>query len=148
MMPVVKPRLGAALIFALGMLAGPALAQAPAPPAMTCLCLKQALDNASTDMVAKNSALAAARAELDQLDQQLSAARSSVNVNDPDAVARFRQLLEQRDVAAQRASGATLTDSQAATAAYNDAVNAYNNQCGGRPLPPPPPGPLTCPMMR
>jgi ABC-type transporter Mla subunit MlaD len=147
MMPV-SMRFGAVLYLALGVLAGPALAQAPMPPGAACLCLKQALDNASTDMVAKNSALAAARAELDQLDQQLSTMRSQVNINDPDAVARFRQLLEQRDVAAQRAGGPTLAESQAATAAYNDAVNSFNNQCGGRPLPPPPPGPLNCPMMR
>ena len=33
-------------------------------------------------------------------------------------------------------------------AAYNDAVAAYNNQCAGRPMPPPPPGPLLCPGMR
>jgi hypothetical protein len=147
-MPVSMLRVGAALVLAIGALAGPALAQAPMPPAMACLCLKQVLDNASTDIVAKNSALAAARAELDQLDQQLSAARTSVNINDQDAVARFRQLLEQRDAAAQRAGGTTLAESQAATAAYNDAVSSFNNQCGGRPLPPPPPGPLNCPMMR
>jgi hypothetical protein len=53
--------------------------------------------------------------------------------------------LEQRDAAAKRAGGPALADSQAATERYNNAVAAYNAQCGGRPLPPPPPGPLVCP---
>jgi len=138
-------RLGAVLWVALGVLAGPAWAQAPAPP---CLCLNQAVAATHADMDAKAAALAAARAELDQLDQQLAAARAQLNINDQDAVARFRQLLERRDAAAARAGGAALTESQAATAAYNDAVAAYNNQCAGRPTPPAPPGPLVCPGMR
>jgi len=134
----------------------PALAQAPYPPgpppapmgyAPPCLCLKQSVDAANADMGAKNAALASARAELDQLDQQLGAARSQMNVDNPQSVAQFRQLLQQRDAAANRAGGAALTDSQAATARYNSAVGAYNNQCAGRPLPPPPPGPVACPAM-
>jgi hypothetical protein len=136
-------RLGVLL---LGVLTAPALAQAPAPPGAVCLCMKQSVDAANADMSAKNSALGAARAELDGIDQQLAAARAGVDVNNPQAVAQFRQLLEQRDAAAKRAGGSALTDAQAASARYNDAVAAYNNQCAGRPLPPPPPGPLSCPM--
>jgi hypothetical protein len=136
-------RLGALL---LGALTAPALAQAPPPPGAVCLCMKQSIDAANADMSAKNSALGAARAELDGIDQQLAAARAGVNVDNPQAVAQFRQLLEQRDAAAKRAGGSALTDAQAASARYNDAVAAYNNQCAGRPLPPPPPGPLSCPM--
>jgi hypothetical protein len=158
MMRISSLRLG---IVICGMLATPALAQAPYPPppypatpypatpyptgAATCLCLKQAVDAANADMGAKSAALADAHAQLDQLDQQLAAARAQTNVDSPQAVAQFRQLLAERDVAARRAGGAALTDSQAATARYNQAVNAYNAQCGGRPLPPPPPGPLVCP---
>ena len=136
-------RLGVLL---LGALATPALAQMPGPPGAVCLCMKQSVDAANADMSAKNSALGAARAELDGIDQQLAAARAGVNVDNPQAVAQFRQLLEQRDAAAKRAGGSALTDAQAASARYNDAVAAYNNQCAGRPLPPPPPGPLNCPM--
>jgi hypothetical protein len=136
-------RLGVLL---LGVLTAPAFAQAPPPPGAVCLCMKQSVDAANADMSAKNDALGAARAELDGLDQQLAAARAGVNVDNPQAVAQFRQLLEQRDAAARRAGGSALTDAQAASARYNDAVGAYNNQCAGRPLPPPPPGPLSCPM--
>ena len=146
-MSVASLRLGAFLGVALGVLAAPALAQAPPPLAATCYCLRQSLDAATADVTAKTAALAAARAELDQLDQQLAALRAQVNVDDPQAVAQFRQLLEKRDAAAKVAGGAALTDSQAATAAYNQAVADYNNQCAGRPIPPPP-GPLNCPMTR
>jgi hypothetical protein len=143
MMRLSSLRLGIVLCCALAM---PALAQGPYPPgAAVCLCLKQGVDNANADMAAKNAALGDARAQLDQLDQQLGSARAQTNVDNPQAVAQFRQLLEQRDIAAKRAGGPALADAQATAARYNDAVNAYNAQCAGRPLPPPPPGPLMCP---
>jgi hypothetical protein len=142
-MLVTPLRLGAFLFAALRLLALPALAQMPPPGA--CYCLKQSVDNGNADMAARNAALIDARAALDQLDQQLATLRAQVDVNNPQAVAQFKQLLEQRDAAAKRAGGAALADSQAATERYNNAVAAYNAQCGGRPLPPPPPGPLVCP---
>ncbi len=141
---LVRPlRRGAFFCAALTLLATPALAQVP-PPAAACYCLKQAVDNSNADMGAKNAALAQAHAAVDQLDQQLATLRAQVDVNDPQAVAQFKQLLEQRDAAAKLAGGSALTDSQTATARYNDAVAAYNGQCAGKPLPPPP-GPIACP---
>jgi ABC-type transporter Mla subunit MlaD len=138
-------RRGALLCAALILSAMPALAQAP--PAV-CLCMKQAVDASNADMAAGNAALADARAALDRLDQQLAALRAQVDVNNPQGVAQFKQLLEQRDAAAKLAGGETLANAQAATARYNDAVAAFNAQCGGRPLPPPPPGPIACPPPR
>jgi hypothetical protein len=144
---LVRPlRRGALLCAALSLLAMPALAQMP--PAAVCYCLRQSMDSANADMAAKNAALADARAALDQLDQQLAGLRAQVDVNNPQAVAQFKQLLEQRDAAAKRASGAALTDAQTASGRYNDAVAAYNAQCAGQPLPPPPPTPISCPMPR
>jgi hypothetical protein len=142
-MLVTPLRLGAFLFAALNLMTLPALAQMPPPGA--CFCLKQSVDNTNADMAARNAALTDARAALDQLDQQLASMRAQVDVNNPQAVAQFKQVLEQRDAAAKRAGGPALADSQAATERYNNAVAAYNAQCGGRPLPPPPPGPLVCP---
>jgi len=142
-MLVTPLRLGAFLFAALNLMTLPALAQMPPPGA--CFCLKQSVDNSNADMAARNAALTDARAALDQLDQQLASLRAQVDVNNPQAVAQFKQVLEQRDAAAKRAGGPALADSQAATERYNNAVAAYNAQCGGRPLPPPPPGPLVCP---
>jgi hypothetical protein len=143
-MLVTPLRRGAFLCAALILLAVPAMAQMPPPAA--CYCLQQSVDSANADMAARNAALADARAALDRLDQQLAALRAQVDVNNPQAVAQFKQLLEQRDVAAKRAGGDALADAQAATVRYNDAVAAYNAQCGGRPQPPPPPTPIACPM--
>jgi capsule polysaccharide export protein KpsE/RkpR len=123
----------------------PALAQMPPPgPDMTCWCLKQAVDDTNTDLATKQSALSASQANLAQLDGQLAQLRANLDVNNPQAVAQFRQLLAQRDAAFRESNGDIVTAVQAATARYNQAVASYNNQCAGRPLPPPPPGPLVC----
>jgi len=140
-MTMVRVVLGAALYVAL---TAPAMAQMPPGPDVTCLCLQQALAAAQADMQAKQSELNNARAQLAALDQQLSEARAHADVNNPQSVAQFRQLLEQRDAAFKQTNGPLLAAAQAATANYNQAVASYNNQCAGRPLPPPPPGPLMC----
>jgi hypothetical protein len=130
-------------------LAAPAWAQSgPYPaggPELTCLCLKQSVDDLNTDMSAKQSELGAAQAQLNQLDQQLAAARAREDITNPQSVAEFRQLLAQRDAAFRQTNGGLIAAVQAATASYNQAVADYNNRCAGRPLPPPPPGPLSCP---
>ena len=120
----------------------PVFAQMPPDP--TCYCLKQSVDATQVDMVAKQQAFSASQTRLNELDSQLNAARGQVNVNDPQAVAQFRQMLSERDQLFRQSSGDLITADQAATAAYNQAVANYNNQCAGRPLPPPPPGPLVC----
>ena len=124
--------------------AAPAWAQMPAGPDMSCLCLHQAVDDTQTDVQAKQGALSAAQSQLNGMDSQLAAQRAKVDVNNPKEVAEFRQLLSQRDSVFRQTSGDLLTAAQSATARYNQAVAAYNNQCAGRPLPPPPPGPLNC----
>jgi hypothetical protein len=135
-----------------GVLAAPAMAQMPAyPPGgpdMTCLCLKQSVDDTHTDMAAKQGELDAAQSQLAQIDRQMEAARAKEDVGNPQSVAEFRQLLAQRDAAFKQSNGDLVTAAQAATGRYNQAVSNYNNQCAGRPLPPPPPGPLVCPGMR
>jgi TolA-binding protein len=140
-MKMVRVVLGAALCAALAV---PAMAQMPPGPDVTCLCLQQALAAAQGDMQAKQSELNNAQAQLAELDRQLNEARAHADVNNPQAVAQFRQSLEQRDAAFKQTNGPLLAAAQAATANYNQVVASYNNQCAGRPLPPPPPGPLMC----
>jgi multidrug resistance efflux pump len=128
------------------MLALPAAAQTlPPGDAIGCACLKRSVDDARTDWTTRQGALDAANAELARLDNQLAAARAGLDVNNPQAVAQFRQLLAQRDSAAERSRGELVASAQAANARYNAAVGDYNGNCAGRPVPPPPPGPLTCP---
>jgi hypothetical protein len=130
----------------------PALAQMPGypPPGpdFSCLCLKQSVDDTHTDMQAKQGELSAAQGQLGQLDNQLAAARNGVDVNNPQAVAQFRQMLAQRDALFKQTNGNLIAAARGATGRYNQAVAAYNNQCASRPLPPPPPGPLSCPGVR
>jgi hypothetical protein len=144
-------RLGLGALFCVAVTV-PALAQMPGyPPSgpdFSCLCLKQSVDMTHDDMQAKQGELSGAQGQLSQLDNQLAVERARVDVNNPQAVAQFRQQLAQRDTLFRRTNGDLIAAAQAATANYNQAVAAYNNQCAGRPLPPPPPGPLSCPGVR
>jgi len=144
-------RLGLGALFCVAMTM-PALAQMPGypPPGpdFSCLCLKQSVDDTHTDMQTKQGELSVAQGHLGQLDSQLAAERARVDVNNPQAVAQFRQMLAQRDALFRQTNGDLIAAARAATANYNQAVAAYNNQCAGRPLPPPPPGPPVCPGVR
>ncbi|HTW54455.1 MAG TPA: hypothetical protein VME45_21380 [Stellaceae bacterium] len=140
-MTMVRVAFGAVACLAL---AAPAMAQMPPGPDFTCLCLKQSVDDSHTDMQAKQGELDVAQSQLGDLDRRLNAARAQEDVSNPQSVAQFRQLLAQRDMAFKQANGDLIAAAQAATAHYNQAVANYNNQCAGRPLPPPPPGPLVC----
>ncbi len=116
----------------------PAVAQAPPPggePAdiAACLCLGQTVTTLNADMTAQQQAYAAARGELTRLDAQLESARAGMDVNDPASVARFRQLLEQRDAAFRRSTGLVTGDLNRAIARYNARVNDYNARCANRP---------------
>jgi hypothetical protein len=84
-------------------------------------------------MTAQQSSYAAARDELTRLDAQLQSARAGMNVNDPAAVAQFRQLLEQRDAAFRRSSGLATGDLTSAITRYNARINEYNARCANRP---------------
>jgi hypothetical protein len=134
--------LGAALVLAV-----PDLAQAQEADPVVCYCLKQSVDMLGAEMTARATALADAKAEFARLAADLEAARSRLDVNNPQAVAEFRQLLAQRDEASRRASGEVLVQSVAATDQYNAAVADYNGRCAGRPLRPPSTPPV-CPGMR
>jgi hypothetical protein len=136
---------GLVLSVAVGLAAVPGWAQMPPGPDLSCLCLQQSVDDAHTDLQTKHGAFNAAQAQLGELDNQLAAARAQMDVNNPQSVAAFRQLLARRDAEFRQSNGDLIAATQAATATYNQTVAAYNNQCAGRPLPPPPPGPLNCP---
>src|ERR1700739_3723495 len=109
---------GAVLIVLAG---NPVRAQVPVLPPepaeiAACLSLQQSVAALSADMSAKNQALDAVKNHLADLDSQLAHEKPQVNVNNPDAVARYKALLEQRD------------------ARYNARVNEYNARCANRPF--------------
>jgi hypothetical protein len=117
---------------------GAARAQVPLPPEMAdiraCLCLQQAVSALSAEMNAKNQSLVTVTQQLSDLDSQLARDKSMINVNNPDAVARYKALLERRDATYRQSIGPVHTEAEQATASYNARVNEYNAHCANRPF--------------
>jgi hypothetical protein len=117
-------------------------AQVPPPPAppsepaeiSACLCLQQLVATLSAEMNQKKQTLDGVNRQLADLDAQLAQARASLNVNDPDAVARYKAVLERRDAAYRQSIGPVHADATQATARYNERVNEYNARCANRPF--------------
>ena len=128
--------MGLALVAALA--PGAARAQVPLPPEMAeiraCLCLQQEVSAFSADMDAKKQALDTVTQQLADLDSQLARDKSTVNVNNPDDVARYKALLERRDAAYRQSIGPVHADAEQATARYNARVSEYNAHCANRPF--------------
>ncbi len=59
--------------------------------------------------------------------------RATIDVNNPQSVAQFRQLLARRDAAFRRQSGPEFTELSGVTQRYNASVNEYNARCANRP---------------
>lgn len=132
--------LGRRAVLALGfaglLIPGVATAQVPPEAAeiSACLCLQQAVSTLSAEMNARTQALDAVTRQLADLDAQVARERSTIDVNNPDAVARFKALLERRDAAYRQSAGPVHADATQATARYNARVNEYNARCANRPF--------------
>lgn len=115
--------------------AGGAKAQIPYEPAEVnaCVCLELASAALAADKDAKSQTLAADNQQLADLDAQLASARSRIDVNNPDAVARYKALLQRRDAAFGQISPAQSV-AAAAVARYNAIVDEHNRRCAGRPF--------------
>ena len=98
-----------------------------------CVCMRLASGTLAADKDAKSQGLAAASQQLADLNAQLASARSRIDVNNPDAVARFKALLERRDAAFGQI-GPAQSAAAAAVARYNASVGEYNQRCAGRPF--------------
>jgi len=98
-----------------------------------CVCMRLASGALAADKDAKSQGLAAVSHQLADLNAQLSAARPSIDVNNPDAVSRYKALLERRDAAFGQI-GPAQSAAAAAVARYNASVGEYNQRCAGRPF--------------
>ncbi len=129
-------------VLAAGLAAGaiasstPAQAQVPVAPMLDCACLSLAVEALGADLAAKRQAYDGLQGEIGQLDSQLQGERSHMDVNNPADVARFRQLLAQRDALFQRSTGPAFSDLSQATDRYGARVQEFNGRCAGRPLDP------------
>ena len=128
-----------AMVLGLGVLtllvAGAAKAQVPneAAEINACVCSRLASGALAADKDAKSQALAAANQQLADLDAQLASAKSRIDVNNAESVARYKALLERRDAAFGQISPAQ-SAAAAAVARYNASVGEYNQRCAGRPF--------------
>lgn len=121
----------------------PSRAQLPPPPGSpeaadiaSCLCLNQEVDALNAESAAKRREYEDAYAELGQLGSQLEAERARMDVNDPAAVARFRQLLQRRDDLFRRSTTELAPSATSTAERYNARVNEYNSRCANRPRDP------------
>src|SRR5438132_177959 len=114
----------------------PAQAQVPVPGMLDCACLSLAVEALGADLAAKRQAYDGLQGEIGQLDNQLQSERSRMDVNNPADVARFRQLLAQRDALFQRSTGPAFSDLSQATDRYGVRAQEFNARCTGRPLDP------------
>ena len=122
---------------------GAAVAQLPPPPGSSeaadiasCLCLKQEVDALNAEASAKRGDYDAIHAELGRIDAQLEAERSHMDVNNPESVARFRQLLARRDELFRRSTTDVAPTAASTVERYNSRVNEYNSRCANRPRDP------------
>jgi hypothetical protein len=113
----------------------PPLVLPPEPAEISaCLCLQQTVAVRSAEMNQKNQVLDAVTHQLADLDAQLVQARANLDINNSDAVARYKALLERRDDAYRQSIGPVHADAAQATARYNERVNEYNARCANRPF--------------
>ena len=112
------------------------MAQVPVPVGPDCVCLRVAVDVLGADLAAKRQAYDGMQGEIGQIDNQLQSERSGMDVNNPEAIARFRQLLERRDALFRQSSGPVFGELSAATDRYGARVQEYNARCAGRPMDP------------
>lgn len=118
-------------------------AQLPPPPGSpeaadiaACLCLKREVDALGADSAAKRHDYDELHAELGRIDAQLEAERSRMDVNNPESVARFRQLLGRRDELFRRSTTDVGPGAAGTVERYNSRVGEYNARCANRPRDP------------
>jgi hypothetical protein len=127
------------IVLALGILAvgaaSEALAQIPNEPAEinACVCLQLGSAALAAEKDAKTGAFADVDRHLADLNAQLDAEKPRVDVNNPDAVSRFKLLLGRRDAASGQIDPARAAAVQAVDR-YNANVGEYNRRCAGRPF--------------
>jgi multidrug resistance efflux pump len=117
-------------------IATPTPVQAQVPGMLDCACLSLAVEALGADLAAKRQAYDGLQGEIGQLDNQLQAERSRIDVNNPADVARFRQVLDRRDALFQQSTGPAFSALSQATDRYGVRVQEYNGRCTGRPLDP------------
>ena len=97
-----------------------------------CLCLNRDIGTLRGNLAARQQQYQAVQDQLAELDTRLAREREQMDVNNPQSVAQFRELLARRDALFRRSTGPEFSAYSEATARYNARVNEYNGQCANR----------------
>jgi len=123
----------AAALLALAGLA-PASAQLISDPEaiQSCLCNERQMTALSDEMHQQQRLYEERRQALQQLDEAVRTRRAQIDVYNNAEIDAFKQLLSQRDQAADDFAGAVTQNYAEAVNRYNQSVSAYNGSCAGR----------------
>jgi hypothetical protein len=97
-----------------------------------CLCLKQGIDAARSDLDRRKADYETARAQLERLMEEVTTQRNRVNSNDPVSVDAFKELLAQRDAAERRVASEATPAYSDSVRRHNELVDSYNANCEGK----------------
>lgn len=97
-----------------------------------CLCRDQSVNSLKAELARQQAAYDSAQKEFQQLNTELETQKSQVNVNDSGSIDAYRQLLKRRDAAGAHLTNEASPAYGAAVDRYNQAVQGYMNQCGGK----------------
>ena len=111
--------------------AQPAVLTSPGEVA-ACLCHDQQVNALKADVTRQQAAYDSAQKEFQQLNAQVESQYSQVNVNDSASINAYRDLLKRRDAAGARLTNEASPAYTTAVDRYNQAVQSYMSQCGGK----------------
>jgi hypothetical protein len=123
---------GAAAAQTAGSIAPPVQILSAPDQVRACLCAEHSLAQQSDALSKRRAAYEQMKQELTALDTRVLTERPKVNVNDPNAVAAFRQLLEKRDVTQRNFAGDQTTQLDQAVGQYNQGVADFNRDCASK----------------
>jgi uncharacterized protein YukE len=104
-----------------------------APAAIrSCLCQEQSVSTLANDVLQQNKVYEDRRKTLESLDSEVRARRAQINVANQSEVDAFKNLLDQRDRAADGFAGEVTRSYSDAVTRYNQSVAEFNAGCAGK----------------
>jgi hypothetical protein len=97
-----------------------------------CLCQQQAVTRQSAELAQRRQTYEDKKREADALVAEAATRKSQVDINNPDAIAAYSNLLGRRDAAVHAMTDQVTPQYSAFVASYNQRVTQYNQQCPGQ----------------
>jgi hypothetical protein len=97
-----------------------------------CLCQQQAVNRQSAELAQRRQTYEDRKREADALVAEAAARKSQVDINNPDAIAAYSNLLGRRDAAVHAMTDEVTPQYSSFVSSYNQRVTQYNQQCPGQ----------------